>query len=423
MNRAQSGLVFLAGSVVGGLALAFLIVAFRPGLLPGIGAVAAPAATSAAPAAAPPAANAPSSGGLAPADDGAGVSPAGALPPATDAAARSMPAAGAAPPGLPSYAPAVQRAAPAVVNIYTARVVTERVPRNRFEDPFGELGPRYRQRVERSLGSGVIVDGDGHIVTNHHVIADADSVRVQLADGRGAAATVVGRDPDTDLALLRIGLRKLPTMPLGRSDQLRVGDVVLAIGNPIGLSQTVTQGIVSATGRGQLGVATFENFIQTDAPINVGNSGGALINAAGELVGINTAVIGKNLGVEGIGFAIPVNLVRGVLKEIIAQGRVVRGWIGVVPEDIDDGQARQLGLARGGVVVTNLYVGSPAQAAGLRPGDIVLAVAGAEVGSAQEVLARVAQAAPGTKLALKVQRGREVAELAIEVTERPRTRA
>jgi serine protease DegS len=423
MNRAQSGLVFLAGSVVGGLALAFLIVAFRPDLLPGIDvSSAARAPVTQAPSATP----APPAGAAADAaDEAAGVSPVGpgaATAPPGPAAAAAPPAASLLP-GVPSYAPAVQRAAPAVVNIYTARVVTERVPRNPFEDPFGELGPRYRQRVERSLGSGVIVDGDGHIVTNHHVIADADSVRVQLADGRVADASVVGRDPDTDLALLRIGLRKLPTMPLGRSDQLRVGDVVLAIGNPIGLSQTVTQGIVSATGRGQLGVATFENFIQTDAPINVGNSGGALINAAGELVGINTAVIGKNLGVEGIGFAIPVNLVRGVLKEIIARGRVVRGWIGVVPEDIDDGQARQLGLARGGVVVTNLYVGSPAQAAGLRPGDIVLAVGGAEVGSAQEVLARVAQATPGTKVAVKVQRGGEVAELAIEVTERPRSRA
>jgi len=430
MNRAQSGLVFLAGSIVGGLALAFLIVAFRPGLLPGIGAAPAaraPAAVSA-PAALP--------GGVAPADGverlapgGAGGNPAAVAPGGGPGAAENVVTAAplgvapVVPPAVASYAPAVQRAAPAVVNIYTARVVTERVPRNPFEDPFGELGPRYRQRVERSLGSGVIVDADGHIVTNHHVIADADSVRVQLADGRVADATIVGRDPDTDLALLRIGLRKLPTMPLGRSDLLRVGDIVLAIGNPIGLSQTVTQGIVSATGRGQLGVATFENFIQTDAPINVGNSGGALINAAGELVGINTAVIGKNLGVEGIGFAIPVNLVRGVLEEIIAKGRVVRGWIGVVPEDIDDRQAQQLGLVRGGVVVTNLYVGSPAQAAGLRPGDLVLAIGGAAVASAQEVLARVAQAKPGSKVTLKLQRGNEVTELPVAVTERPRPRA
>jgi Do/DeqQ family serine protease len=418
MNRAQSGLVFLAGSVVGGLALAFLIVAFRPGLLPGFTASqASDAAIRPGNAGGAPAAGAPDAAAAPSGPDGRGTAPDAVALPAPAAATPAIPA------GVTSYAPAVQRAAPAVVNIYTARVVTERVPRNPFEDPFGELGPRYRQRVERSLGSGVIVDASGHIVTNHHVIADADSVRVQLADGRVADAKIVGRDPDTDLALLRVGLGKLPVMPLGRSDQLRVGDVVLAIGNPIGLSQTVTQGIVSATGRGQLGVATFENFIQTDAPINVGNSGGALVNAAGELVGINTAVIGKNLGVEGIGFAIPVNLVRGVLREIVAKGRVVRGWIGVVPEDIDEGQARQLGLARGGVVITNLYVGSPAQAAGLRPGDIVLAVDGVEVGSAQEVLARVAQARPGTKVTLRVQRGTDAAGVPVEVSERPRTRA
>ena len=424
MNRAQSGLVFLAGSVVGGLALAFLIVAFRPGLLPGIGSA---ATGPTAPGRPPTQATADAGAGSARPESGergAGAGNGGQdLAAEGSATADTAAPAAVIPPLVTTYAPAVQRAAPAVVNIYTARVVTERVPRNPFEDPFGELAPRYRQRVERSLGSGVIVDASGHIVTNHHVIADADTVRVQLADGRVADATIVGRDPDTDLALLKIGLTRLPVMPLGRSDQLRVGDVVLAIGNPIGLSQTVTQGIVSATGRGQLGVATFENFIQTDAPINVGNSGGALINAAGELVGINTAVIGKNLGVEGIGFAIPVNLVRGVLQEIIAKGRVVRGWIGVVPEDIDDGQARQLGLARGGVVITNLYVGSPAQDAGLRPGDLVIAVAGTEVASAQEVLARVAQAKPGSKIELRVQRGAEIASLSILVTERPRTRA
>ena len=197
---------------------------------------------------------------------------------------------------------------------------------------------------------------------------------------------------------------------------------MLAIGNPIGLSQTVTQGIVSATGRGQLGVATFENFIQTDAPINVGNSGGALINARGELVGINTAVIAKNLGVEGIGFAIPVNLVRGVVGEIATRGRVIRGWIGIVPEDIDAAQARQLGLARGGVLITNLYIGSPAQQAGLRPGDLVTALDGRATDTAQEVLARIAATAPGARLRVRVTRGPEVVELEVTAGERPRTR-
>ncbi len=396
MSRGQNALVFLAGSIVGGLALAFVAVAIRPDLLPRAGT---------------PAAIAPPTPTPAPA-----ASPKPAPPPTAPTAPP-----GAA--GVASYAPAVDRAAPAVVNIYTARVVTERVPRNLFEDPFGELGPRYRQRVERSLGSGVIVDAGGQIVTNHHVIAEADSIRVQLADGRVGEAAIVGRDPDTDLALLRVTLPGLPVMPLGRSDQLRVGDVVLAIGNPIGLSQTVTQGIVSATGRGQLGVATFENFIQTDAPINVGNSGGALINAQGELVGINTAVIAKNLGVEGIGFAIPVNLVRGVIGEISTKGRVVRGWIGIVPEDVDEPQARQLGLARGGVLVTNLYLQGPAREAGLRPGDLVLAIDGVDVRNAQDTLARIASATPGGRLRLRVQRGTQVAELEVPVTERPQATA
>ena len=189
----------------------------------------------------------------------------------------------------------------------------------------------------------------GHVITNHHVIDKADLIRAQLADGRFADVKIVGRDPDTDLAVLQLDLKKdIPVMPLGHSDRLRVGDVVLAIGNPVGLSQTVTQGIVSATGRGQLGVATFENFIQTDAPINVGNSGGALVNTNGELIGINTAVLAKNLGVEGIGFAIPVNLVRGVMNEILTKGRVVRGWIGIVPLDIDAVEARRNNLPQAG---------------------------------------------------------------------------
>jgi Do/DeqQ family serine protease len=401
MKRAHSSLIFLAGSVVGGLALAFVAVVLWPDLLPRR--EAAPSAT-----AQPPAAAA-----------GAAV----ATPPA--AAAEPQPAQ-PQPRGIAetprSFAPAVERAAPAVVNVYTARVVTERLSRSPLDQFFGDLGPRYRQRVERALGSGVIVDGRGYIVTNNHVIANAASIRVQLADGREAEATIVGRDPDTDLAVLRIALKDLPVMPLGRSDQLRVGDLVLAIGNPIGLSQTVTSGIVSATGRGQLGVATFENFIQTDAAINVGNSGGALIDTSGTLVGINTAVVAKNLGVEGIGFAIPVNLVRGVLQEIIAKGRVIRGWIGIAPEDIPDEQARRLGLARGGVVITNLYVDSPALTAGLQPGDLVLAVDGADVRSAQEALARIAQLQPGRKVTLRVQRGEQVADLSVDVTERPRAR-
>ncbi len=379
------GLTFILGSVIGGLALAFLIVALRPELIrraPGPVPLLAPATAPAATAA---------------------VTPAGA-PPA---------------PARVSYAAAVERAAPAVVNVYTKRLVTERVAPS-LGELFGEFVPRYRQRIERTLGSGVIVDDSGHIVTNHHVIADADTIRVQLKDGRVADARIVGRDPDTDLAVLKIDLRPLPVAIFGRSDQLKVGDVVLAIGNPLGLSQTVTHGIVSATSRQQLGIAPLEDFIQTDAPINFGNSGGALVDSSGALVGINTAIVAKNLGVEGIGFAIPVNMVRGVLSDIIAHGRVVRGWIGIVPEDLTDEQARQVGLTQGGVVIANLYVGSPGQQAGLQPGDVLLAIDGAAPGGALDALGRIASRKPGSSITLRGVRGGREFELRARVGERPR---
>jgi serine protease DegS len=320
-----------------------------------------------------------------------------------------------------SYADAVERAAPAVVNIYTARLVTERVQPNAIEELFGDARPRFRQRLEQSLGSGVIVDHAGHVITNHHVIASADLIRAQLADGRIAEARIVGRDPDTDLAILQLNLKSnIPIMPLGHSDKLRVGDIVLAIGNPVGLSQTVTQGIVSATGRGQLGVATYEDFIQTDAPINVGNSGGALINTNGELIGINTAVLAKNLGVEGIGFAIPVNLVRGVMTEILTKGRVVRGWIGILPTDIDDTAAQRFRLAQAGVVVVKLVIGSPAAEAGIEPRDIILTVNGVAVQSSQDALTRIANAKPGQKIRITGIRGTQRFDSMVTVTERPR---
>ena len=376
LGRLGSALVFVAGSVIGGLALAFLIVAVRPELIRG----------------------------------------ASRDPPATIPA---MQAGTTTTPARLSYADAVQRAAPAVVNIYTARVVTERLAPS-LGELFGEYMPRYRQRVERSLGSGVIVDPEGHSVTNHHVIANADSIRVQLKDGRIAEARIVGRDPDTDLAVLKIDLKSLPVAAFGRSDQLKVGDVVLAIGNPLGLSQTVTHGIVSAVSRQQLGVAPLEDFIQTDAPINFGNSGGALVDTSGELVGINTAIVAKNLGVDGIGFAIPVNMVRGVLAEIIAHGRVVRGWIGIVPEDLSEEQARQFGLSSGGVVIANLYVGSPALQAGLQPGDMLLAIDGVSPHSAQDALGRIAGYKPGAPMVLRALRGNRVLELHAQVAERPR---
>jgi serine protease DegS len=385
-------LTFIAVSAVVGLAAAFIAVMFRPELI----------ARRAPPAAAP--------------TEPATVPPPAALPAAATPQVE-------APRPTNSYADAVERAAPAVVNIYTARLVTERIQPNAIEELFGDARPRYRQRLEQSLGSGVIVDSEGHVITNHHVIASAELIRALLADGRIADARIVGRDPETDLAILQLNLKKdMPVMPLGHSARVRVGDIVLAIGNPVGLSQTVTQGIVSATGRGQLGVATFENFIQTDAPINVGNSGGALINANGELIGINTAVLAKNLGVEGIGFAIPVDLARGVMKEILEKGRVIRGWIGIVPADVDSTEARRFNLPQAGVVVAKLYVGSPAADVGMEPRDIILTVNGTKVASAQDALTRIANAKPGSKVKITGLRGAEEFSSVVEVTERPRNR-
>ena len=321
---------------------------------------------------------------------------------------------------MQSFADAVARAAPAVVNIYTARVVTERTQPPALNQLFGDFWPSYRQRVERSLGSGVIVNDTGTIVTNQHVIAGADSIRVQLSDGRIADATIVGQDPDTDIAILHLGIGNLPVMPLGRSDTLRVGDIVLAIGNPYGLSQTVTQGIVSATGREQLGLATFENFIQTDAAINLGNSGGALIDAHGDLVGINTAVLNRsNGGPEGIGFAIPVNLVRGVMEQILKRGHVVRGWLGFVPQDLTDEQAAQLGIAAGGVTVMNILVKSQAYESGVRPGDLVTRLGKDPVRSAQDLVSRVAVLAPGAMVELEGRHGKQPYKVSLKVLERP----
>jgi serine protease DegS len=397
MGKASRAVIFLAGAVVGALALGFVAIATRHDVLALLGLRAAADASV-------PTVSA-SIDGL----DDTGVTENDST---TVAPESPMESSG-------SYSAAVRLAAPAVVNIYVARVVAERVPYNFLQDPFGEFWPRYRRRVEQSLGSGVIVDPSGQIVTNHHVVADADQIQVQLADGRVAEAKVVGRDPDTDLALLRIDLPDLPSIRLGRSDALAVGDIVLAIGNPIGLSQTVTQGIVSATGRAQLGLATYENFIQTDAPINVGNSGGALINNRGELVGINTAVIAKTLGVEGIGFAIPVNLVRGVINEINTRGRVVRGWIGIATDTVDEARAKSLGLPAAGVVIVRMTSNSPAQRAGLRPGDLILSIDGKAPKDAREVLLRIADTTPGEPLKIEWQRGAEKGDAQVIVDEAP----
>ncbi|MGA2562526.1 MAG: trypsin-like peptidase domain-containing protein [Steroidobacteraceae bacterium] len=422
LPRLGRAVIFLAGSIVGGLALAFIIVFVHPQLLQRAAAVAdKPAAADSAPKASAQR----SSSAAIPSLGAAALQHSAADTDASAAGAAAAPPGAAAGLTAESYAAAVRRAAPAVVNISTARLVTEQIGPSALAQLFGDLRPLYRQRVERALGSGVIVDSSGHIITNNHVIANADTIMITLADGRATRAVVVGRDPDTDLALLSIKLKSLPVMPLGRSDRLQVGDGVLAIGNPLGLSQTVTHGIVSAIGRNQLGVATFEDFIQTDAAINSGNSGGALINTLGELIGINTAVLGKNsagdISVEGISFAIPVNLARGVMDEILDHGRVIRGWTGIVPEDVGDEQARQLGLPRGGVVITNLYRNSPAVDAGLRIGDIITEVDGKNVHNAQETLAQIAARKPGSRVQLELLRGSGNVEATLAVTERPRS--
>ncbi|MGA2777952.1 MAG: trypsin-like peptidase domain-containing protein [Steroidobacteraceae bacterium] len=393
MNSTRGVVNFLARAIVIGLAAAFLIVWWKPSLL---GVISAPA------------------------DAGPHKPIASAKPTAAVESAAPAPAAVV----VASFADAVARATPAVVNIYTARVVTEKTQAPAIEQLFGDYFPTYRQRIERSLGSGVIVSDSGTIVTNEHVIAGADSIKVSLADGRIADAKVVGQDPETDLAVLRLSIGKLPTMPMGRSDTLRVGDIVLAIGNPYGLGQTVTQGIVSATGRGQLGLATFENFIQTDAAINLGNSGGALIDARGALVGINTAVLNRSAigggGPEGIGFAIPVNLVRGVTEQILSHGHVVRGWLGLVPQDLTDEQAAQLGMvAGGGVTVVNILMKSPAYDAGIRPGDLITRLDGEAVKSAQEVVTRVAALKPGANVSIEGRHGMESFKYTLKVIERP----
>ena len=383
MQNARVLATFLLRAAVVGLAVAFLVVWWRPSLL---GVSASPAAVRAATAPLSP-------------------SPAGALRPVV----------------MQSFADSVARAAPAVVNIYTARLITERRQAAPLDQLFGEYWPSYRQHVERSLGSGVIVDAKGTIVTNQHVIAGADSIRVQLADGRIAEATVVGQDPDTDIAILHLGIGNLPVMPLGRSDTLRVGDIVLAIGNPYGLSQTVTQGIVSATGREQLGLATFENFIQTDAAINLSNSGGALIDAHGDLVGINTAVLNRAYGgPEGIGFAIPVNLVRGVMEQIMKRGHVVRGWLGFVPQDLTDEEAAQMGVAAGGgITVMNILLNSQAYQSGVRPGDFITRLGKEPVRSAQDLVSRVAVLPPGAVVEVEGRHGNRPYKVSLKVLERP----
>lgn len=326
--------------------------------------------------------------------------------------------------GPVSYANAVQRAAPAIVNVFATKITREK-PHPLFTDPlfkrfFGDQADRPRLKRENSLGSGVIADTNGYVLTNNHVIAAASDIQIVLGDGRSLPARIVGTDPETDLAVLQAAGDNLPIASLSTSDTLQVGDVVMAIGNPFGVGQTVTMGIVSATGRDQLGITEFENFIQTDAAINPGNSGGALINATGEVVGINTAIFSQSGGSHGIGFAIPVGLARNVMTQLIDHGRVIRGWLGITGQDLTPALAESLEMPfRTGILVSGVLDDGPADRATIMPGDLIVRIDRQAVEGSQDMLARIAAKAPGSGLGITVQRGGEMLDLVAVVGERP----
>ena len=322
-----------------------------------------------------------------------------------------------------SYRNAAGRAMPAVVNILTSKSLGQNHPLLRdpfFRRFFGDRLPDNEQ--QSSLGSGVIVSPDGYILTNNHVIEAADEIQVVLADGRKAAAKVVGTDPETDLAVIRIAAESLPVIVLGHADQARVGDVVLAIGNPFGVGQTVTMGIISALGRNNLHINHFENFIQTDAAINFGNSGGALIDTDGNLLGINSAIYSQTGGSVGIGFAIPVSTAKTVMDAIIKHGQVVRGWIGIETQDITPELAASFGLARDkGPIIAGVVSKGPADRAGIVPGDILLTVSGKPVADTSDMLNQIAQLTPGQKATMTIMRKNRTATVEVNVGRRPRS--
>ncbi|MDX1369164.1 Do family serine endopeptidase AlgW [Pseudomonas sp.] len=325
--------------------------------------------------------------------------------------------------GPVSYADAVSTASPAVANLYTTKFINKPT-HPMFEDEqfrkfFGDNLPRQR-RMESSLGSAVIMSPEGYLLTNNHVVAGADQIAVALKDGRETLARVIGSDPETDLAVLKIDLTDLPSITLGRSDNIKIGDVTLAIGNPFGVGQTVTMGIISATGRNQLGLNTYEDFIQTDAAINPGNSGGALVDAHGNLVGINTAIFSKSGGSQGIGFAIPVKLALEVMQAIIEQGQVIRGWLGIEVQPLTPELAESFGLeGRPGIVVAGIYRDGPAQKAGLQPGDLILNIDGEAAGDGRRSMNQVARTKPGEKIRIEIMRNGKLQELSAEIGVRP----
>ncbi|MEN1728655.1 MAG: trypsin-like peptidase domain-containing protein [Pseudomonadota bacterium] len=318
-----------------------------------------------------------------------------------------------------SYAAAVNATAPSVVSIYTRTLVTEPLFQNLTNPVYRQMWQnRTVTRPQRGLGSGVIVSEDGLILTTRHVISEVDDIVVALFDGRIAEASVVGSDPGTDLAVLRIELDDLPTARLTAENTLRTGDVVLAIGNAFGLSHTVTMGIVSAMGRGQLNLTTFEDFIQTDAAINAGNSGGALINPAGEVVGINSASLNQSVGAQGIGFAIPAPLARQIMLQIVEYGQVRRGWVGV--ELMDLSLALQIGdRLLSGARVSQVAQDSPAWLSGIRPGDVLVSANGENIDSARGLTLRISQLEPGTQIEFEVLRGRQIYPVTLDVIQQP----
>ena len=322
-----------------------------------------------------------------------------------------------------SFAPAAQKVIPSVVNVFTQQKV--RTPAHpALQDPIFRyfFGDRLdeRPREVSNLGSGVIVSSNGYILTNHHVVEAADEIQVALANGQTLPARVVGADPETDLAVLKIDASDLPAITFAQIDSLKVGDWVLAVGNPFGVGQTVTAGIVSALGRTHLGINTFENFIQTDAAINPGNSGGALVDAAGHLVGVNSAIYSRTGGSQGIGFAIPVSIARQIMEQIIKSGSVTRGWVGIEVQDITPELAESFNLKNvDGALIAGVLKGGPADAGGIRPGDILLAVNGNKVSNSASLLNLIAALKPGDVTRLTVARKQQSLDLKIQVGRRP----
>jgi len=324
-----------------------------------------------------------------------------------------------------SYSKAAEIAMPSVVNIFTRKEIKEEPSHPLLNDPMFRrfFGEQFESRTRRtsSLGSGVIVSPNGYILTNHHVVEAADEVEIALVDGRKAKASIIGSDPETDLAVLKIKLKELPAITFGQSQQVKVGDVVLAVGNPFGVGQSVTMGIVSAMSRSQVGINTFEDFIQIDAAVNPGNSGGALTDTSGNLIGINTAIYSSSGGSLGIGFAIPIHVAKQIMEQIIQSGSVIRGWLGLSMQDMTQDLAESFGLDSPiGSLVASVLRDGPADKAGIKPGDILIAVGGKPVKNSSEMLNRVAALSPSDTVTVTVIRNRQEESIQVKVGVRPK---